>query len=51
MVLAADNEVVLDLNPSKENPRNSEGSFVTLKSGRILFYYSQWPLNSCDPSP
>jgi sialidase-1 len=42
--LAADqgNVTVLDLNPNAGNPRNSEGSFVTLKSGRIAFYYTQF---------
>jgi len=34
--------IVLNLEPTRENPRNSEGSFVTLKSGRIAFYYSQF---------
>ena len=31
---------VLELPPSKSNPRNSEGSFATLKDGRILFVYT-----------
>ena len=35
-------KVVLDLQPTKENPRNSEGAFVALKSGRIIFYYTQF---------
>ncbi|MBL9194409.1 MAG: exo-alpha-sialidase [Opitutaceae bacterium] len=33
---------VLELPPSKGNARNSEGSFVTLKDGRILFVYSHF---------
>jgi len=33
-------ERVLELPPDHANPRNSEGSFVTLKDGRILFVYS-----------
>ena len=36
------NEIVHQLDPTPENPRNSEGSFVTLKSGRILFIYSRF---------
>ncbi|MBI5394351.1 MAG: exo-alpha-sialidase [Verrucomicrobia bacterium] len=40
--LAADNAVVLNLDPSKENPRNSEGSFATLKSGRVIFYFTRF---------
>jgi hypothetical protein len=38
---AADDPVVLTLEPSPQFPRNSEGSFVTLKSGRVLFLYTQ----------
>jgi len=30
------------LEPKENNPRNSEGSFVTLKDGRILFVYSHY---------
>jgi hypothetical protein len=37
-----ENRVVLDLEPTPENPRNSEGAFVTLRSGRIAFVYSQF---------
>ena len=32
----------LELRPGKGNPRNSEGAFVTLKDGRILFVYSHY---------
>ncbi len=32
----------LELRPGKGNPRNSEGAFVTLKDGRILFIYSHF---------
>ncbi|MFC5411383.1 sialidase family protein [Larkinella bovis] len=34
--------VVLQLDPGPDNPRNSEGDFVTLKDGRILFVYSRY---------
>lgn len=47
----AENRVVLNLDPSPENPRNSEGSFVTLKSGRILFFYTQFHGGAHDNSP
>jgi len=33
------------------HPRNSEGAFVTLKSGRILFIYSQFMEGTSDFSP
>jgi Neuraminidase (sialidase) len=35
-------KVVLKLSPGNNNPRNSEGDFVTLKNGRILFIYSHY---------
>lgn len=45
-------EVVLKLTPGPDNPRNSEGSFVTLKDGRILFVYSRYTgNNSGDHAP
>lgn len=33
---------VLTLMPKADNPRNSEGDFITLKSGRILFVYTHY---------
>ena len=48
---APENRVVLDIEATKENPRNSEGAFVTLKSGRILFIYSQFYGGGADESP
>jgi len=48
---AEDNQVVLNIEPSKDNPRNSEGSFARLKSGRIIFYYSQFYGGAADGSP
>ena len=38
--------VVLQLPPGDNNPRNSEGDFVTLKNGRILYIYSHYTGNS-----
>ncbi|MBV6500236.1 MAG: hypothetical protein CJBNEKGG_02706 [Prosthecobacter sp.] len=43
--------VTLNVEPSAEHPRNSEGSFATLKSGRILFCYSQFYGGAADESP
>ena len=35
-------QMVLRLAPSEGNPRNSEGDFVNLKDGRILYIYSHF---------
>src|SRR5690554_1515833 len=35
-------ETVLILSPSENNPRNSEGDFINLNDGRILFVYSHY---------
>ena len=35
-------EIVLQLNPTPENARNSEATFITLKSGRIIFAWSKF---------
>ena len=44
--------VVLQLPPGDNNPRNSEGDFVTLKDGRILFIYSRYTgTSSSDHAP
>lgn len=43
-------EVTLNIEPTKEHPRNSEGSFATLSTGRILFCYSQFYGGSGDES-
>jgi Neuraminidase (sialidase) len=48
---AEENQIVFGVEPSQANPRNSEGSFVRLKSGRILFYYSQFYGGSGDETP
>src|SRR5690606_33162139 len=34
--------ITLELNPSENNPRNSEGDFVTLKDGTVMFVYSKY---------
>jgi sialidase-1 len=38
----AGSSVTLQLDPGDNNPRNSEGDFITLKDGRILFVYSHY---------
>jgi sialidase-1 len=43
--------VVLDIDPSPENQRNSEGAFVTLADGRILFCYTQFYGGTGDHHP
>ncbi len=43
-------EITLNVEPTKEHPRNSEGSFATLSSGRILFCYSQFYGGAWDES-
>jgi len=39
-------KTVLKLPPSSDNPRNSEGDFITLQDGRILFVYSHYTAGS-----
>src|SRR5688572_12587192 len=36
------NQIVLQLDPSPTNARNSEATFITLKSGRILLIWSKF---------
>jgi Neuraminidase (sialidase) len=50
-VCAEESQVVLNLEPTKEHPRNSEGSFARLKSGRLIFYYTQFYGGAGDESP
>lgn len=38
----ANKYAVLDIKAGENNPRNSEGDFITLKDGRILFMYSKY---------
>jgi sialidase-1 len=45
---AIKNNVVLEIKPGVGNPRNSEGSFVTLKNGNILFVYSRYTSGTGD---
>ena len=47
----AESAITFNLDPTKENPRNSEGSFATLASGRIIFCYSHFYGGAGDESP
>lgn len=38
--------VVLRLEPGPGNPRNSEGDFITLKNGKLLFIYTHYTAGS-----
>jgi sialidase-1 len=40
--------VVLELAPSDGNPRNSEGAFLPLKDGRLLFIYTHFTGSASD---
>lgn len=42
---------ITDLNATPENPRKSEGDFIQLKSGRILFIYTEFYGGRGDASP
>ncbi len=39
-------KTVLVLTPGENNPRNSEGDFITLKNGRILYVFTHFTGNS-----
>jgi len=41
-VKRGDKEVVLSIYPGSNNPRNSEGDFITLKDHRILYIYTHY---------
>ncbi len=43
--------VVFDLKATSANPRNSEGSFIFLKGGRIMFVYTRFEGASSDHTP
>lgn len=40
-------KIIKDLPPKTGNPRNSEGSFLTLKDGTIIFAYSKFLGDDC----
>ncbi len=48
---AAKPEVVLDLAPGPGNPRNSEGDFIRLRDGRLLFAYTRFGGDGEDHAP
>lgn len=42
------NNIVLELEPGLDNGRNSEGSFITLRDGRLLFTYTKYITDASD---
>lgn len=40
-------KIICDLAPDQQNNRNSEGAFIELKDGRILFVYSRYADMGC----
>lgn len=51
LAYASESIITLNVDPTPEFPRNSEGSFATLASGRIIFIYSQFYGGAADESP
>ncbi|MBL9117117.1 MAG: exo-alpha-sialidase [Verrucomicrobiaceae bacterium] len=47
----AESIITLNVEPTKDLPRNSEGSFATLKTGRIIYCYTQFYGGAADESP
>ncbi|MBK8505999.1 MAG: exo-alpha-sialidase [Saprospiraceae bacterium] len=47
----SDKDIVLKIESTPEHPRNSEGDFVTLDDGRILFIYTQFESVTSDHAP
>jgi len=47
----SDKDIVLRIESTPEHPRNSEGDFVTLDDGRILFVYTQFQNVASDHAP
>ncbi|MBQ4645010.1 MAG: exo-alpha-sialidase, partial [Clostridia bacterium] len=41
-------KIIRDLPPSPHNNRNSEGAFIELNDGKILFVYSRYADGGCD---
>lgn len=35
-------KIICDLAPKNDNPRNSEGAFLELKNGKIMFAYTHY---------
>src|SRR5690606_40799228 len=46
-----DQTIVHEVLSSPDNPRNSEGDFITLNDGRILFAYTRFTDSSSDHAP
>ena len=48
---AAAPRIVLELPPGSDNPRNSEGTFATLRDGRVMFAYTRFSTGIRDGIP
>lgn len=48
LALTSDIESLLVIEPSKENPRNSEGDIIELKNGRLCLIYTRFTGGSSD---
>jgi hypothetical protein len=48
LVVGAEMEPLLAIEPSKENPRNSEGDIIELKDGRLCLIYTRFTSGSGD---
>jgi len=46
----SNNQIVLRIDPSEEFPRNSEGAFVTLDDGTVMYAYTQFYGGASDHS-
>ena len=44
-------KIVCELRPSENNKRNSEGAFIQLKNGDIMFAYSRYRGGDRDHDP
>jgi hypothetical protein len=47
----SEKDIVMRIASTPEHPRNSEGDFVTLDDGRILFVYKQFESVTSDHAP
>ena len=48
MTIETINEITLQLSPQPGNSRNSEGAFISLKNGRLVFVWSKYITNNYD---
>ncbi len=51
LLAAPADTLALNIEPTRELPRHSEGAFVTLRDGRVLFCYTEFTGGAADESP